>query len=217
MKRLQTTTRAFRAGFTLIELLAVMLIIGILATFLVPQIPKAMDRANVTACRKNLSSIGEGLVAYYQTFKHLPREGGARFHTSLIYDEIWESTELNARRLTCPAIDANSLVGIRDLPAEEWYVDEDAIDGSTTSYAGRDMREHPIRKYPVSGKEVLVADDNDPNGNHRTTTLALMGDYSVKEYELVELKDRGLVGKEEEFLLVGPGSPVEALQKLSID
>ena len=79
------------------------------------------------------------------------------------------------------------------------------------------MRENPIRKYPISGKEVLVGDDIDPDGSHRTTTLALMGDFSVKEFELVVLQKDGLVGEEEEFLLVGPGSPVDALEKLSID
>lgn len=217
MLRPSMPRRTVRAGFTLIELLAVMLIIGILATFLVPQIPKAMDRARVTACRKNLMTIGEGMVSYLSTFDHLPRDGGARFHTALIYDKIWDGTEMDAKRLTCPAVDTNSLLGIRDLPAEEWYVDEDAIDGSYTSYAGRDMREHPIRTYPPKGHLVLVADDNDPEGNHRTTTLALMGDYRVKEFELVELQDEGLLTEDEEFLLVGPGSPVEELQKLSIE
>ena len=206
-----------RAAFTLIELLAAMLIIGILATFLIPQIPKAMDRANVTACRANMKSIGEGFLAYYSQFKRLPRDGGARFHCALIADEVWESTEANSRRLTCPAISRESLLGIADLEPEEWYVDKDALDGSSTAYAGRDMRNNPIRKYPVSGKEVLVADDNDPDGNHRSTTVALMGDYSIKEWELVELKDKGDVARDEEFLLVGPDSPVEALQKLSLD
>ena len=39
----------------------------------------------------------------------------------------------------------------------------------------------------------------------------------IKEFGVVELQDEGLLSKDEEFLLVGPGSPVEELQKLSIE
>jgi len=209
--------RTLRAGFTLIELLAVMLIIGILATFLVPQIPAAMERANVTACKSNMKAIGEGFNAYHAQFKGLPKEGGARFHTALVYNEIWEATEANARRLNCPSVPTDALQGIRDLPAEEWYVDKDAIDGSYTSYAGRDMREHPIRKYPVSGKEVLVGDDNDGQENHKNVLVVLMGDYNVTEFNKKELQADGLMSKEEPWLTVGPTSPIEALQMLSLD
>lgn len=208
--------RPSAAGFTLIELLAVMLIIGILAMFLVPQIPKAMDRANVTACRSNLSKIGEGLLAYETQFKDMPTTSGARFHTALIFDKVWESTSTNAQRLTCPNVRQSSLT-IGDFDEEEWYIDEDAIDGSYTAYAGRNMKDYPLRHRTASGFEALVADDNYPDGNHRTTTLALMGDYSVREYELVDLQKKGLVDEEEEFLRVGAESPIEALQKLSQD
>ena len=62
-----------RAGFTLIELLAVMLIISILAFFLLPQIPAAFDRANVTACKANMGEINKGLLMYHMNFKRTPR------------------------------------------------------------------------------------------------------------------------------------------------
>ena len=69
----------------------------------------------------------------------------------------------------------------------------------------------------LSGKEVLVADDNDPENNHKSTTLALMGDWTVREYDMATLKDKKMIAVEEEVLLVGPESPVEELQKLSLD
>ena len=62
-----------------------------------------------------------------------------------------------------------------------------------------------------------MADDNDPDGNHRTATVVLWGDQTVRELELVELQKKGTLTEEDTFIPVGPGSPVEALSKLSLD
>lgn len=207
-----------RSGFTLIELLAVILIIGILATFLIPKIPFIQERAYITACKANLGEIGKGLLAYQASFDGMPREGGAKFFCVLIkQDRIWENTPKSARGLTCPGVDYNSLPGLQGLEEEEWYADYDAVDGTYTAYAGRNVKEYGFRRKVLSGKEVLVADDNDPENNHKSTTLALMGDWTVREYAMATLKDKKMIDEEETVLLVGPESPVEELQKLSLD
>ncbi len=212
-----TILRRARAGFTLIELLAVMLIIGILAAFLVPQIPAAIDRANVTACQANMGNIAQGLLQYHATYKHMPTESGAGFVGALIADKVWEATEANSKRLTCPGIELNSLEPAQDgIPLADWYVDGGAIGPGYSAYAGRNMQEHPIRKFPVSGKQALVADDNDPDGNHRTATVVLWGDSTVRVLELVEQRKLGIVDEEDEWIRVGYDSPIEALQALSI-
>lgn len=212
------TNAGGRAGFTLIELLAVILIIGILATFLIPKIPFIQERAYVTACRANLGEIGKGLLAYQTQYDGMPSESGARFFCVLIKNEmIWENTPKSARGLTCPGVDYNSLPGLNGLSEEQWFADFDAVDGTYTSYAGRNIKEYGFRRKVLSGKEVLVADDNDPENNHKNSTLALMGDWTVREYDMATLRDDKTIDVEETVLLVGPESPLEALRKLSLD
>ena len=103
------------------------------------------------------------------------------------------------------------------IPWDEWWVDLEIIDGSYSSYAGRDTKRFPLRKFPGSGREPLIADDNDGGMNHQTTTNVLYADGSVQTFELADLQTEGVLLQDEDLLLVGPDSPVEDLTKLSLD
>ena len=62
----------------------------------------------------------------------------------------------------------------------------------------------------------MVADDNDTEMNHRTATNVLYGDGFVKTFELAILEEEGVIGPDES-LVVGPGSQIVDLRKLSLD
>jgi prepilin-type N-terminal cleavage/methylation domain-containing protein len=216
--RARTVSRARRAGFTLIELLAVILIIGILMTFLLPKIPEAIDRTEVVACKANLSEIYKGLLIYNDKHRDLPKQSGVKFFASLIADGVWENSKSSAERLSCPGVKTSSLAGIAEVDdPTQWYEEIDAVDGSYSAYAGRNMKEYPLRKFPGSAKEALVADDNDPEGNHRTTTLVLFADGSVGTFELRDEIKKGTLTEDDPTLVVGPDSPIDELRKLSAD
>lgn len=216
MLRLPAAVRAPRRGFTLIELLAVILIISILIAALTPMINDAIRASETQACDANLREIYKGLILYKQRFKSAPTQSGVRFFADLIDREALENTKTNSERLSCPAVQKGALA-IGHIPWEQWWTDLETIDGTYSAYAGRDMKNHPLRSFPGSGKEPLVADDNDPEMNHRTTTNVLYADGSVQTFELPDLKTQGIIPEEETVLVVGPDSPVEDLTKLSLD
>jgi prepilin-type N-terminal cleavage/methylation domain-containing protein/prepilin-type processing-associated H-X9-DG protein len=208
---------AARRGFTLIELLAVILIISILVTALTPMINDAIESSRVTACSANLRQIYNGMLVYETNFKRIPDQSGVRFFASLIAKGAMEKTKPNCERLTCPAIDKSALA-IGTMDWEDWWSDLERIDGTYSAYAGRDLKNHPLRKgIHGSGREPLVGDDNDPELNHRTTTNVLYADGSVQTFEFVELQEQGTVTPDETTLVVGPDSPVPDLQKLTLD
>lgn len=219
---MKTTLRSLpsllRRGFTLIELLAVILIISILVATLTPMVNDAIESAKVRGCASNLGEIHKGLVLYNIKYKGIPNESGAKFFASLITKGAIENTKTNAERLTCPAIDKSSLLGIADLPWEEWWSDLGRVDGTYSAYAGRDLKNFPLRQgLSSSGKEPLVCDDNDGGLNHRTTTNVLYADGSVQTFEFKALQEEGKLTSDETNLQVGPDSPEEDLRKFTLD
>jgi general secretion pathway protein G len=65
MKHLQTPLRrAAQAGFTLIELMVVLVIIGVLAALIVPNVLDRADDARATAARTDVNNLMQALKLY---------------------------------------------------------------------------------------------------------------------------------------------------------
>jgi general secretion pathway protein G len=65
MKHLNLIARSARqAGFTLIELMVVMVIIGVLAALIVPNVLERADEAKVTAARTDVNNLMQALKLY---------------------------------------------------------------------------------------------------------------------------------------------------------
>jgi len=58
------TSRRKNAGFTLIEIMVVVVILGILATFLVPKIINRPDEARITKVKNDIKAIESALKLY---------------------------------------------------------------------------------------------------------------------------------------------------------
>ena len=59
-----TPRRAFQAGFTLIELMVVLVIIGVLAALIVPNVLDRADEARTTAARTDVNNLMQALKLY---------------------------------------------------------------------------------------------------------------------------------------------------------
>jgi prepilin-type N-terminal cleavage/methylation domain-containing protein len=85
MERVKTKCKS-EYGFTLIEILIVVVLLGILATIIIPQITVSSDDAKLNSLKTNLSNLRSAIELYY--YQHGNRYPGQ-------YDEADGSSELS--------------------------------------------------------------------------------------------------------------------------
>lgn len=65
-------TRPAEAGFTLVEIMVVIVIIGLLATLVVPNVLGASNEARIQTARSNCSALASSVKLYYTNKGRLP-------------------------------------------------------------------------------------------------------------------------------------------------
>jgi len=145
-------------GFSLIELMVVIGIIAILIAFLLPSLQMARQSAVRLQCMANLRTIGQGLMMYANTNKHLPLRLGLLITNdtgdSWGYDEELIAMKAATKQtFICPShIDSGMLEQVPHQPSYgmNWYFDN-----------------QPYTKGKSS--DILVAESfgNDGTGSHR--------------------------------------------------
>lgn len=94
--------RLRRRGFTLFELLAVIAIIGVLVSLLLPAVQQAREAARRMSCRNNLKQLGLALHNYESTHLRLPGFGVSPNQYSIHTHLLPHLEQANVRNLVDP-------------------------------------------------------------------------------------------------------------------
>ncbi len=213
-----------RTGFTLLEMMIVIMIIGILSTYLVVSAPNWIDKANMTGSEANMKRIYMTLLDYQANHNgSWPRDQGQRFFLRPWKDGMVEKVEQQAKMYFSPSepfadILADAGMDEGEVTIVEWLDDWDAIGPGYTSYAGfttggdRSVRGR-LRKNP--GSTAIISD---AHMIHRTALIYLTADGAPHRYQRADIEEEtGLSFDDGDDIQVGPGCEIEVLQTVSND
>ncbi|MHC4379831.1 MAG: prepilin-type N-terminal cleavage/methylation domain-containing protein [Planctomycetota bacterium] len=221
---IRPSTSLLRRGFTLLEMMIVIMIIGILSTYLVVSAPAWIDKANMTGSEQNMKRIYATLLDYQANNNgSWPREQGQKFFLKPWKDGMVEKVEQQAKMYFSPSEPFDEIAYGFDLEEDditivEWLEDWDAIGPGYTSYAGfttggdRTLRGR-LRKNP--GSTAIVSD---AHMIHRSALLYLTADGAHHRLQRVDIEDEtGMSFDDGDDIAPGPGCEMEILQTVSND
>jgi prepilin-type N-terminal cleavage/methylation domain-containing protein len=216
--------RAARAGFTLLEMMVVIGIIGLLASFLIPNIVDAMGRASISAEQGNMREMQTWLQLYRNAHNQsLPTESGQKFILKLWKDGTIERSEKNAKRFFSAGENYTEYMAAQGLDPDEISVidylsDWDAIEPGYINYAAFDPQGDRSLRRQLKTAPASITILANATFAHRNAIIYMTADGDIHELNIQELIDEGILTEEDvKFgeIPVGASSPIEQLRTVT--
>ncbi|MCP4093173.1 MAG: prepilin-type N-terminal cleavage/methylation domain-containing protein [Planctomycetes bacterium] len=224
MKLLRSVPAAIKRGFTLLEMMIVIMIIGILSSFLVVMVPEMLDNANLTASEQNMKRMYMGLTTWRQNHNgQWPRDKGIKFFLRPWKDGMVEKTESNAKMYFSPAESFEAVMvyqemGEEDIDVVDYLNDWDSIGPGYTSYAGFNPQGDREVFRQLAKNPGLTTIISDAHMIHRFAMIYLTGDGVPHRMLKADMEDEyGLAFDDGDDVIVGAGCEIEEFQTVSND
>jgi prepilin-type N-terminal cleavage/methylation domain-containing protein len=208
-------SRRREAGFTLVEILVVITIIAALIGLVATVVPKAQAANRRTQCANNLRNIGQAILVRLSENKPLGTQGGSAMLLNMYKNGgIRKGDE---RIFLCPG---DILIRQQDTSNADFMKGYstftlDNFDPLLISYAGRNLKQYPLR-LDLNEKLELAVDcqgADGTNGHHPHGVNCLYDDGSVL---FLDREALGMADNMEEPIVVGPTSANETLRKFCV-
>jgi len=205
----QRNNKVQQTGFTLIELLVVIAIIAILASFLLPTLSSARERARRTTCMNNLKQFSLAYEMYAEDYyEKFPDQPDALYGTpdDCIYTKYIKTTEIfwcpssiNRGNEAPPTIEGSTNWGGKNHSYYDWDNSYAFVFGLTTS-------NNCSRPVPVISDKGIYSDAV-THGNHKDGMNVLYLEGNVIWVKVNELYDSDGDPIEDAFSPASDGGP----------
>jgi prepilin-type N-terminal cleavage/methylation domain-containing protein len=216
--------RATRAGFTLLEMMVVIGIIGLLTSFLIPNIVDAMARASIAAEKGNMQEMQTWMQLYRNSHNQsLPTESGQKFILKLWKDGTIERSEKNAKRFFSAGENYTEYMASEgfdpgEISVVEYLTDWDSIGPGYINYAAFDPQGDRTLRRKLKTAPSTVTILANATFAHRNAIVYMTADGDIRELNIQNLIDEGILTKEDVdsgVVPVGAGSPIEQLRTVT--
>jgi len=217
--------RSLRHGFTLLEMMVVIVIIGILSTYLVINVPQFIDKANATASERNMVRLYQHLLDYQRNNNmNWPTDSGQRFFIRPWKDELIEHTKQQANAFFSPAYTYEDCaiengVDPKAVSVIEYLDNWEAIGPGYTSYAGFNGNENKDARLQLKRNPGSVTIVSDAFMIHRFGMIYMTADSATHRLQRPDIEAATGVDLSDEAVVfrAGPGCGIPELETVSND